>query len=232
MFFGIKMDLKCTGNSLFMSTKEVYKILLNHFGGQNWWPMKHNFRPREWEICVGAILTQNTSWINVEKALNDLSKKTIVTPQSVIEADIKELEKAVRSSGFYKQKAARLKTLAEFVLSFNKFEHFRKSVERIDLLKVNGIGRETADSILLYACGKPYFVVDAYTKRIFSRLDVIKNTDYENVREYFEKDLPRDVDLYKEFHALIVELGKNYCRKKPLCKKCPLTKTCPKIILS
>lgn len=83
-----------------MSTKEVYKILLNHFGGQNWWPMKHNFRPREWEICVGAILTQNTSWINVEKALNDLSKKTIVTPQSVIEADIKELEKAVRSSGF------------------------------------------------------------------------------------------------------------------------------------
>jgi endonuclease-3 related protein len=186
-----------------------YEKLLKAHGRQEWWPSSRNFRPREWEVCVGAILTQNTSWRNVERALQNLLENKIVTPTSVLETKKQRLEEIIRPSGFYRQKAERLKTLARFVLAFGSFGKFRKKVRREELLKVKGIGFETCDSILLYACGRPYFVVDAYTKRFIKSLGLKTETDYESLRHYFEKHLPREVSLYKEFHALIVEWGKH-----------------------
>jgi len=187
---------------------DAYEKLLKSHGRQAWWPMKRRFRPSEWEVCVGAILTQNTNWRNVEKALDSLIKNKVVTPEATLKTSRQRLEQLIRSSGFYKQKAERLKTLARFVLSCGSFEKFRK-VERSELLKVKGIGPETCDSILLYACGRPYFVIDAYTRRFVRLLGIKEAKDYEALRAYFEKNLPHDLKLYKEFHALIVEWGKN-----------------------
>jgi endonuclease-3 related protein len=187
---------------------KAYEKLLKIYGHQNWWPRKHNFRPPEWEICVGAILTQNTNWKNVERALENLAKANVVSPEDVKNIEIEKLEELIRPSGFYKQKALRLKTFADFVLSFGSFENFKKKVERNELLKVKGIGFETCDSILLYACGRPFFVIDAYTKRFVRSLGIKTKMDYESLRRYFERRLPKDLSLYKEFHALIVEWGK------------------------
>lgn len=186
----------------------VYRNLLNEFGRREWWPAHRNFRPKEWEVCAGAILTQNTNWKNVERALDNLNAGKITSPESVIKTDLRKLEELVRPSGFYRQKAARLKALAQFVVSYGSFRKFVKNVEREELLKVKGIGFETCDSILLYACGRPHFVIDAYTKRLVKMLGIRTKTDYESLRAYFEKSLPKDVSLYKEFHALIVEWGK------------------------
>ncbi|MEM5871944.1 MAG: endonuclease [Candidatus Aenigmatarchaeota archaeon] len=191
---------------------EAYKSLLKKFGHQNWWPVNRNFKPKEWEICVGAILTQNTNWRNVEKALDNLAKAKIISPADVQKTELKKLEELIRPSGFYKQKAIRLKALADFVLGFGSFENFKKNIERSELLKVKGVGFETCDSILLYACGKRYFVIDAYTKRFIKSLGIRTKMDYESLRKYFEKRLPRSVSLYKEFHALIVEWGKESFR--------------------
>jgi len=187
---------------------DEYRKLLREFGRQEWWPAHRRFRPRAWEVCVGAILTQNTNWKNVERALDVLLKNKIISPEKTLEIKTEELEKFIRPSGFYRQKAARLRTLAEFVMSFGGFEKFRKKVERRELLKVKGIGPETADSILLYACDRPFFVIDAYTRRFVSSLGIRKADDYESLRRYFESRLPKDISLYKEFHALIVEWGK------------------------
>ena len=195
---------------------DEYRKLLREFGRQAWWPAHRNFQPRAWEVCVGAILTQNTNWRNVERALDVLSENKIVSPADVLETKNEKLEQLIRPSGFYKQKAERLKTFAEFVLSFGGFENFRKKVERRELLKVMGIGPETADSILLYACNRPHFVIDAYTKRFVRSLGHKPAKDYESLRQHFENSLPKDVDLYKEFHALIVEWGK---RKNGRLKK-------------
>jgi endonuclease-3 related protein len=184
-----------------------YKKLLKAYGPQAWWPMKRGFAPKEWEVCVGAILTQNTNWRNVERALDNLIKNKVVTPEATLKISAKKLEQLVRPSGFYRQKAERLKTLAKFVLGFGSFEKFRK-VERHKLLKAKGVGPETCDSILLYACNRPYFVIDAYTKRFVRSLGLKPARDYEPLRAYFETRLPKDVALYKEFHALIVEWGK------------------------
>jgi endonuclease-3 related protein len=205
----------------------VYQKLLSYFGKQNWWPAKRNFESDEWEICLGAILTQNTNWRNVEKALDNLNKHGKITVKSISEAPKEELTKIIRPAGFYNQKAERLKTFSKFVLKFGSLENFLKNVKREELLKLKGIGPETANSILLYAGNRPYFVVDAYTRRVFSRLGFIDaNTNYETIRKFFEKNLPRDVEIYKEFHALIVELAKKFCRKNPLCNECPLKNFC------
>lgn len=187
---------------------KIYGNLLKEFGRQDWWPARRNFKPKGWEVCVGAILTQNTNWKNVERALDNLGRNKIISPASIIKIDARKLEEMVRPSGFYKQKAERLKTLSKFVLCFGSFEKFRKTVERSELLRVKGIGPETADSILLYACNRPYFVIDAYTKKLVKTLGIKTKTDYESLQTYFEKSLLRDVPLYKEFHALIVEWGK------------------------
>ena len=144
----------------------------------------------------------------MEKALENLSNSGILTPEDILKTNIRKLETLIKPSGFYKQKAERLKEFAKFVLSFGDFENFRKSVRREELLEVKGIGFETCDSILLYACDRTYFVIDAYTKRFIRSLRINTKEDYESLREYFEKNLPRKIEIYKEFHALIVEWGK------------------------
>jgi endonuclease-3 related protein len=186
----------------------MYTRLLKEFGHMNWWPAGRDFVPKEWEVCAGAILTQNTNWKNVEKALDNLKAAGIITPDATMKMRMEKLELLVRPSGFYRQKAVRLKALAELVSEFGNFDNFVKKVRREELLAVNGIGPETADSILLYACGRPVFVVDAYTRRFLETLGVKAARDYDSLRSYFEKRIPKDVALYREFHALIVEWGK------------------------
>ena len=208
---------------------KVYRKLLGHFGKLGWWPAGRGFRPREWEVCLGAILTQNTSWKNVEKALDNLKREGILSPEEVTGTGKGKLEELVRPSGYFRQKADRLKIFSRFVLGFGSFREFRERVTREQLLGVKGIGPETADSILLYACNKPSFVVDLYTKRVFSRLGLLKEKDsYQKVKEFFEEGLPRDTDVYREFHALIVEHSKRFCRKRPACSGCPLERECLK----
>lgn len=198
-----------------MQLIKIYNNLLEMHGNQNWWPVSRSFEPKEWEICIGAILTQNTAWSNVEKALDNVYGARLLHAKDMISADLKTIKKLIRPSGFFNQKSIRLKNFSRFVLSFGNFENFKEKITREQLLAVNGIGPETADSILLYACNKPYFIVDAYTRRIFQRLNIINNDDYEEIREIFESNLPRNVELYKEFHALIVRHAKECCKKEP-----------------
>jgi len=196
--------------------KQVYKILFKAYGPQYWWPCSSK---NKFEVIIGAILTQNTSWTNVEKAIQNLEKNNLINIDKIIKIENEKLADLIRSAGYYNQKAERLKIAAKFFKD-------NKNPSRKDLLKVKGIGPETADSILLYAFNKPYFVIDAYTKRIFSRLGIIRADDYQEIQEIFEKNLPQDPKLFNEYHALIVNLGKNICKKKPLCKKCPLNNIC------
>ena len=202
----------------------IYERLYNNFGSRGWWPGDTPF-----EIIVGAILTQNTSWENVEKAIAQLKIYNLLDLEGMYKVEESLLAKAIRSSGFYNIKATRLKNFLVFLIDEYKGNldvMFSEDLENIryKLLGVNGIGPETADSILLYAGCKPVFVVDAYTKRIFSRHNFIseKNT-YNEIQELFMKNIPEDVDLYNEYHALIVNLGKKYCKKKPNCTDCPLS---------
>lgn len=204
----------------------IYELLYERFGPQKWWPADDG-PLREWEICIGAVLTQNTSWKNVEKALAKLKEERCLHPKRLSSLPVRALEKTIRSSGFYKQKARRLKALSEFALSFGSLEAFLALATREDLLSVNGIGPETADSILLYACNRPYFVVDAYTRRIMARMGMIAGDEaYDDIRQRFESGLPKDPQLFNEFHALLVELAKKHCRKEPECNGCPLLRMC------
>jgi len=209
---------------------KIYNQLLEFFGPQYWWPITGTDNPK-FEIIVGAILTQQTSWNNVEKAINNLKNHNLLEPKKLYNLSVSKLEKIIRPCGFFKVKAKRLRSFLKFFI-----ENYDGDVEKIFqnpleklreiLLSVHGVGPETCDSIILYAGKKPIFVVDAYTLRLCERYPIIKSKNYEEVREFFEKNLPKDVNLFKEFHALIVELGKNYCKTKPLCEKCPLNKGC------
>jgi len=220
----------------------LYKILLENFGNQNWWPMdknyheKHESDPR-FEIMVGAILTQNTAWSNVEKVLINLKSKNILDIKKISEINIKILQNMIKPSGFFNQKAKRLKSLASHLHNHyhdNLSYFFDRDTDDIrnKLLSLNGIGPETADSILLYAGNLPVFVVDAYTKRICKRIPLETNVSYDEIRQYFERELGKKyskeklTQIYNELHALIVVLGKNYCKKKPECNKCPLKRHC------
>ncbi len=210
-----------------MQPMHAYRRLLKWFGPQGWWPMQNGFSPKEWEVCAGAILTQNTNWNNVEKTLRVLKKEGITTPEKTMKVRNAVLEEYIRSSGYYTQKASRLKALAEFISQFEDEQSFLAGVDRNDLLLIHGIGPETADSILLYAANKRFFVVDAYTRRIFSRLGMIgEDWDYEKVRLFFERSIPKDLEVYREFHGLIVRLAKENCKTKPLCGTCPLMDAC------
>jgi endonuclease-3 related protein len=202
-----------------MELMKIYDLLLCSFGKQNWWPLTRGFMPKEFEVAVGAILTQNTSWKNAEICLKRLKGKGLTSPEAIAKTETRKLQTAIKSSGFYRQKAKRLREFSQQSLKKN----FYKNINRENLLKMHGVGRETADSILLSACNKPFFVVDAYTKRVFSRIGIIKEAaKYDEIRNFVENNIPKNVKIYKEFHALIVELAKRYCRKKPLCEKCPL----------
>jgi endonuclease-3 related protein len=197
---------------------KIYTILLEALEPQGWWPVRGDLQPAEWEVCVGAVLTQNTNWKNVEKALEGLQKAGILSRQDIINASTETLAQTIRPAGYFNQKARKLKELASFT----------GEPTREALLSLWGIGPETADSILLYAYNKPYFVIDAYTRRVFSRLGLITGKEeYDELRLLFERSVPRKVGLYKEYHAIIVNLGKNFCKKKPLCGECPVLKTCP-----
>jgi endonuclease-3 related protein len=210
-----------------MELIDVYLKLLDEFGPQGWWPMQNGFSPPEWEVCAGTILTQNTNWRNVEKALAKLKEAGITTPEKTLKVRNHVLKNFIRPSGYYTQKTHRLKALAEFVSQFMREKDFLKGVDRKDLLLIHGIGPETADSILLYAANRKFFVVDAYTRRIFSRVGMLKDKEpYDKVRLFFEKNLPQDVRVYKEFHGLIVKLAKENCKKVPKCGSCPLSGEC------
>ena len=193
-----------------MKPMDIYGVLLKKHGYQKWWPCKTG---NPFEICIGAILTQNTNWANVEKAIDNLIKEKCVDPKKIAEMDGRKLQALVRPSGFFRQKAQRLKEFSDFVLTFGGVENFLKNVTREGLLEINGVGHETADSILLYACGKPYFVVDAYTRRMFSALGIVKDDmGYEVIRNFFEENMEKDAKLYNEFHALIVRHSKDCCK--------------------
>jgi len=210
-----------------MEPIDIYLRLLDEFGPQKWWPMQKGFHPKEWEVCVGAVLTQNTNWGNVEKALKELKEAGITTPEKTLKVRNHVLKNYIKPSGYYTQKVHRLKALAEFVSQFESEKSFLEGVDRKDLLLLHGIGPETADSILLYAAGKKYFVVDAYTRRVFSRFGLIREKwEYDKIRHFFEKNLPKDPEVYKEFHALIVKLAKENCRKVPACGTCTLNGEC------
>jgi len=198
---------------------EIYKTLLERFGHQDWWPISRDFSPPEWEIEVGAVLTQNASWGNVEKALDNLKREGIVTRKDMVNVSDEKLAQLIRPSGYFNQKTKKLKILANYT---------GKST-REELLSLWGIGPETADSILLYAYDIPTFVVDAYTRRIFTRLGILSGKEsYDEIKERFESRIPRDVKLYKEFHAMIVRLAKENCKTKPSCGDCSLSEKCSK----
>lgn len=210
-----------------MSPKALYARLLRHFGSQGWWSKERGFRPPEWEICLGAVLTQNTSWKNVEKALENLREGGCLSPRDLVETSRKRLEGMVRPSGYYRQKAERLRILSGFVLKFGSVRKFLKDVSREELLGLKGIGPETADSILLYAGGRPFFVVDMYTRRLFQRLGM-GDLNYQQAQELASREIPRSGKAYREFHALVVEHSKKFCRKRPECSGCPLERECLK----
>ena len=207
-----------------LSLKVVYNKLYEFFGPQRWWPADSAF-----EVMIGAILTQNTSWANVEKAIANLRENKLLEASKLYRLPESRLASLIRSAGYYNVKTKRLKSFLEFFIKDYKADH--RKMARVDtfalrekLLSVKGIGPETADSILLYALGKPIFVVDAYTKRIFARHKVIKDgEDYAMVQQIFMKGLPEDAGLFNEYHALLVKLGKEYCLKSnPKCSLCPL----------
>lgn len=213
--------------------QEIYSTLLKEFQPQKWWPAKSKSKERRFEICIGAILTQNTSWKNVEKALENLRKAKMLNEQGIRNAKNKKLALLIKSSGYYNQKAKKLKAFVEFLKScpLEKLEKIPQKKSRDLLLGVHGIGKETADSMLLYALNKRVFVIDAYTKRIFSRIMPEKTRnlkEYDEWQEFFSSNLDKDAQLFNEYHALIVNLGKNFCKKEPSCEECPLNKKCKK----
>ena len=202
---------------------EIYNTLYNTFGPQHWWPGDTPF-----EIAVGAILTQNTNWGNVEKAIKNLQKDEALDAEILHEMSHKRLASLIRPAGYFNIKAKRLKNFLAFLCN-----HYNGSMKKMgtgdthtlreDLLDVNGIGPETADSICLYAFERPVFVIDAYTKRILCRHGLSsEKTTYHELQELFHKNLPPDVNLFNEYHALFVMLGKDYCKPKPKCEGCPL----------
>ena len=208
---------------------QVYDRLLKTFGPQHWWPGDSGF-----EMIVGAMLTQNTNWKNVEKAIRNLRQADLMEPHALYNAPVEELEELLRPAGYFRVKARRLRSLLEFII--NRYDGSIEAMFQTDLhtlreelLAVNGIGPETADSILLYAGGLPSFVVDAYTHRIFARHGWIGfDADYDQIQEYFESGLPADAAMYNEYHALLVYAGKHFCNKsKPKCNECPLREMLP-----
>jgi endonuclease-3 related protein len=193
---------------------EIYNKLLDQFGHKLWWPADTPF-----EVVVGAILTQQTKWENVEKAIRNLNERRLLNAESLSRSQIDEIEGLVRCTGFYRQKAKRLKDISTFFLENPDVLEKSGDELRIVLLSLKGIGEETADSIVLYAADKPRFVIDAYTRRMCRCLGI--EGDYGELQSVFESSIQQDVPLYKEFHALIVEYGKQFCGKKR-CAECIL----------
>ena len=207
-----------------------FDLLFNRFGPQHWWPGQTPF-----EVMVGALLTQNTAWSNVEKAIANLVRADALSCRAVLDLTDDRLAELIRPAGYFNVKTKRLKVLCQFLAARGVVDAPETLARqgtlaelRRDLLAVHGIGEETADSILLYALNLPSFVVDAYTRRAFGRLGLLDETDsYAAIKARFEAVLPAEIGLYNEYHALIVRLGKDYCRPRPRCADCPLNAICP-----
>lgn len=202
----------------------AYELLYAHFGPQNWWPAETAF-----EVMVGAVLTQNTNWTNVVKALDNLRQAGMLIYSRMVQLPVDHLAQYIKPSGYYNLKARRLHNLLVMIESRYEgdLEFFLDDdlvSARENLLSVKGVGPETADSILLYACEQPVFVIDNYTHRVFSRHGLVEEeTDYRAIQTTFTDNLPADTQLYNEFHALIVLVAKQFCKKtKPKCEQCPL----------
>jgi endonuclease III related protein len=210
------------GNNSF---QQVYLRLHEHYGHQHWWPAEDEF-----EIIIGAILTQNTSWSNVEKAIDNLKQQGFCNPHALAELEADRLAQLIRSSGYFNQKARRLKTIAGWYLEQGGLSGLRQlsqSELRQQLLSLNGVGDETADDICLYAFNHPLFVIDAYTRRLFSRLSLLNSEhSYSSLQQLFHQHLSADAACYQQYHALIVAHAKQHCRKKPVCALCPLEVSC------
>jgi endonuclease-3 related protein len=206
--------------------ENYYTQLSRHYGPTGWWPGETPF-----EVAVGAILTQNTAWRNVELAIGNLHQAKLLAPRAILNCPTATLERALRPSGYFRVKARRLRSFCQHLIdlyggSMARMARRPLAALREELLAVHGIGPETADDILLYACGHPAFVVDAYTRRIMSRHGhTAADIAYEELRSVFEEALPADVAVYKEYHALIVYAGKDFCRSRPNCEGCPLAVT-------
>jgi len=207
---------------------QIFNVMYKHYGPQHWWPGETPF-----EIMLGAVLTQNTSWTNVEKAIQHLKINEALDPKVIMDTHHKRLASWLRPVGYFNVKATRLKSYCQWYLASGQFEQ----LDRLDtpelrraLLSVKGVGPETADDILLYAFSRPVFVIDAYTRRLFSRLGYINGEEtYESLRATFEKKLQRQADqvqLFNEYHGLIVWHAKYFCKKRPICTGCCLRRQC------
>lgn len=212
---------------------KIFKKLYSFYGPQHWWPGDSPF-----EIAVGAILTQNTNWGNVERAIKNLKDAKVLSAQALYELPVQKLASLIRPAGYFNIKAKRLKAFIKFLMndyagSMKRMGKKDTESLRKELLSINGIGPETADSILLYALDKPVFVIDAYTRRVLSRHGIMDyNASYEEYQGLFHQELDEDVPLFNEFHALFVRLGKDFCRPKPKCEGCPLNQSVPTPIAS
>jgi endonuclease-3 related protein len=206
----------------------MFDLLLEYFGPQHWWPGDTDL-----EILIGAVLTQNTNWNNVEKAIYNLKTANLISLCELHSIPISALADMIRPAGYYNVKAKRLKNLINFIADKYKLDISLLQEEdtmtiRKGLLSVNGIGPETADSILLYVVNRPVFVIDAYTHRIMSRHGMIADqVTYQELQDLFQDNLSEDTALYNEFHALMVKTGKEYCKKRPYCEECPLQRWGP-----
>lgn len=212
-----------------MELRDIYRRLLRHYGPQSWWPGETPF-----EVMVGAVLTQNTAWENVEKAIANLRANDALDPRAIVEVHPKRLASWLRPSGYFNVKAKRLRNFCRWYLAQGgeaELAALPTPELRRGLLHVSGVGPETADDILLYAFERPVFVIDAYTRRIFARLGVVEGgEDYEVLRALFEERLGRgrrNVGLFNEYHALIVRHAKQACRVRPHCAHCCLAAVCP-----
>ncbi len=223
-----EMTVQASPNRAFPA-RAVFQALENRWGPQRWWPARTRF-----EMMVGAILTQNTAWRNVERAVANLRRRGWLTPRALHAADPHAVAEAIRPAGYPRVKTRRLKAFTSFLMTRaggSPATLFRLAtpVLREALLAVHGIGPETADSILLYAGRRPVFVVDAYTRRILVRHGwLAPRTPYDRVARRFTDHLPRDTRLFNEYHALLVQLGKVHCRARPVCAGCPLAAWLPK----
>ncbi|MCI0469530.1 MAG: endonuclease III domain-containing protein [Nitrospirae bacterium] len=207
-----------------LSLMEIFNRLSSFYGSQFWWPGDTPF-----EIAVGAILTQNTNWTNVEKAIRNIKNERLLNAKALHKLPVKRLASLIRPSGYFNIKAKRLKEFLFFLVdnyngSMKMMKKEETAVLRKKLLDIHGVGPETADSILLYALEKASFVIDAYTKRVLSRHGIMDyRASYDEYQKLFHTELDKDISLFNEYHALFVRVGKDFCRPKPMCSGCPLS---------
>ncbi len=202
---------------------DYYKALKKRFGPQKWWPAETSF-----EMMVGAILTQNVAWANVERAILNLKAMNLLSPEALDGIDAETLAMTIKPAGFFRVKAKRLKNFVAWYVRAGDLTTRDTAALREELLEINGVGPETADSILLYGLGRLSFVVDQYTYRVLTRHHLApEESTYDEMKELFESQIPKDVPLYNDFHAQIVRVGKEFCRAKPRCETCPLKRYLP-----